>query len=70
MTQAQRAFWEGVRNFARVTRRSRSVELDVAADALALEQEIEERLRGEEPLAAVAESAAGTGSRENSASGA
>ena len=44
MTTAQRKFWEGVRDYARAVRRMRKVDLDVAADALALEQEIEQRL--------------------------
>lgn len=52
MTTAQRQFWEAVRDFAQGYRRSRKVSLDVAADALALEQEIEARLSIEElPMA-------------------
>jgi hypothetical protein len=44
MTEAQRDFWEGVRDYARARRCARRVSLDVAADALALEQEIEMRM--------------------------
>lgn len=58
MTTDQRRFWEDVREFARARRCARRVSLDVAADALALEQEIEERLAADAdaaPLAAVAE---------------
>lgn len=55
MTQEQRRFWEDVRDFARARRCGRKVSLDVAADALALEQEISARLEASEPLAAVAE---------------
>jgi hypothetical protein len=54
MTAAQRQFWEDVKSYARSIRCMRKVDLDVAADALALEQEIEERLQAGE-LAAVAE---------------
>lgn len=55
MTPEQRRFWEDVRDFARARRCGRRISLDVAADALALEKEIEQRLAAEEPLAAVAE---------------
>ena len=44
MTNAQREFWEGVRDYARARRCAKRVSLDVAADALALEQEIEMRM--------------------------
>ena len=46
-------FWEGVRDYAQAVRRARKVDLEVARDALALEEEISKRLL--EPAAAVAE---------------
>lgn len=52
MTDAQREFWVAVRDFASGFRRSKRVDLDVAADALALEQEIEERLARPELMVA------------------
>lgn len=60
MSPAQRNFWEGVRDYARAIRRAKKIDLEVAADALALEQEIEERLAADAPLAAVAEERAET----------
>jgi hypothetical protein len=65
MTAAQRRFWEDVKSYARSIRCMRKVDLDVASDALALEQEIEARLQASD-LAAVAEPAA-TESREQEA---
>lgn len=56
MTKAQRQFWEGVRDYAQAVRRSKRVDLDVARDALALEEEITARLL-EAPASAVAEPA-------------
>lgn len=44
MTPEQRRFWEAVQLLARATRRGKNVDLEAAADALALEQEIENRL--------------------------
>lgn len=44
MTDGQRLFWKGILAFARATRRGKNVGLEVAADALALEQEVEQRL--------------------------
>lgn len=38
-------FWESVRDFARVTRCGRNVDLKAAADALEVEQLAEQRLR-------------------------
>jgi hypothetical protein len=58
MTEAQRQFWEDLRDLARARRCARRVPLEVAADALALEQEIEARLAADanaEAVAAVAE---------------
>lgn len=47
MTPEQREFWEAVQCLARATRRGKSVDLEAAADALALEQEIEARFAAE-----------------------
>jgi hypothetical protein len=56
MTDGQRLFWRGILAFARTTRRGRNVDLEAAADALALEQEIEARLQADEaPAQLVAE---------------
>lgn len=53
MDNAEREFWESIRDHARFVRRRKNVALSAARVALALEEEIEERLRGE--LTAVAE---------------
>lgn len=56
MTDDQRKFWKAVKALARATRRGANVDLECAADALTLEQEIDQRMFGEEqPMLAVAE---------------
>lgn len=48
MTEGQRLFWKGILAFARATRRGKNVDLEAAADALALEQDIERRLEADD----------------------
>lgn len=62
MTPEQRRFWEAVQLLARATRRGKTVDLEAAADALALEQEIQTRLDEDaRPALLVAEPGAKTG---------
>lgn len=62
MTPEQRRFWAAVQLLARATRRGKTVDLEAAADALALEQEIQTRLDDDaRPALLVAEPAAKTG---------
>lgn len=44
MSKGQEHFWSAVLGLARATRMARKVDLDAAADALALERQAEKRL--------------------------
>lgn len=56
MTAQQRQFWISVKLLATATRRRRDVDYHAAADALALEEEIQARLdAAEQPALMVAE---------------
>ena len=64
MDAAERDFWESVRDHARFVRRRKHVAFSAATAAMALEQEIEQRLElDEKPALQVAESTIGEASR-------